>query len=96
MELNDLWLCCCVHYTHVGHYYSTIRVKGSQVIPVPLFNVLDGKRSEDYVARVEPSAIGGRKMAEFLLDLIESPPSGSQSVENRVNAPSTGLMTDRK
>lgn len=46
---------------------STIKVKGTQVIPVPLFHVLDGKNTEDYVQRVEPSAVGGRKMAEFLL-----------------------------
>ncbi|KAL3821671.1 hypothetical protein ACHAXA_006091 [Cyclostephanos tholiformis] len=51
---------------------STIRIPGSQVIPVPLFVTLDGTRSEDYVARVEPSAIGGRKMAEFLLDIVHS------------------------
>jgi hypothetical protein len=59
-----------------------------------LFNVLDGKRSGDYIARVEPSAIGGRKMAEFLLDLIESP-GGSSSTENHVNAPTSSLMADR-
>lgn len=52
---------------------SKIKIPGSEVIPVPLFNVLDGKRSEDYVARVEPSAIGGQKMAEFLLDYVEHP-----------------------
>jgi hypothetical protein len=51
---------------------STIRIPGSRVVPVPLFNVLDGKNSEDYVARVEPSAAGGKKMAEFFLDLIRS------------------------
>lgn len=72
-----------------------MRIEGSQVIPVPFFNVLDGKRTEDYVARVEPSAIGGRKMAEFLLDIIESP-STSMSPENRMNAPTTRLMSDRK
>ena len=76
-------------------YHSTIRINGSEVIPVPLFNVLDGKRSEDYVARVEPSAIGGRKMAEFLLDLIESP-AVTQTTENRVNAPTSSLMHERK
>jgi hypothetical protein len=48
-----------------------IRIQGSQVIPVPLFQVMDGKASDDYVARVEPSTAGGRKMAEFLLALIE-------------------------
>lgn len=74
---------------------STIRIKGSEVIPTPLFNVLDGKRSEDYIARVEPSALGGRKMAEFLLDLIEMP-SDSLLSENRMNAPTAGLIAERK
>jgi hypothetical protein len=74
---------------------SKIRIKGSQVIPVPLFNVLDGKRSEDYIARVEPSAVGGRKMAEFLLDMIETP-SDSLPSENHVNAPTTGLIAERR
>jgi hypothetical protein len=40
------------------------------VVPVPLFHALDGKDPADYVARVEPSARGGRKMAEFLLHSI--------------------------
>mmetsp|Transcript_10908 Transcript_10908/g.19777 ORF Transcript_10908/g.19777 Transcript_10908/m.19777 type:complete len:345 (+) Transcript_10908:266-1300(+) len=74
---------------------STIRIKGSEVIPVPLFNALDGKNSNDYIARVEPSAAGGRKMAEFLLDIIDSS-SGTLAAENRVNAPTTGLMSERK
>ena len=38
---------------------------------MPLFNVLDGKTTDDYVARVEPSSQGGRKMAEFILDMID-------------------------
>lgn len=50
---------------------SKISIPGSEVIPVPLFNVLDGKDSRDYIARVEPSPQGGRKMAEYLLDMIE-------------------------
>ncbi|OEU15674.1 hypothetical protein FRACYDRAFT_261794 [Fragilariopsis cylindrus CCMP1102] len=50
---------------------SKININGTEVIPVPLFNVLDGKIAEDYVARVEPSSQGGRKMAEFILDIIE-------------------------
>ena len=50
---------------------SRIRIPGTEVVPVPLFNVLDGKRSEQYVARVEPSAVGGRIMAEYILDLID-------------------------
>lgn len=49
---------------------STIRIPGSEVIPVPLFHPLNGKVTEDYIARVEPSASGGRKMAEYILDVI--------------------------
>ena len=51
---------------------SNIKIDGSTVIPVPLFHVLDGKTPSDFVARVEPSAEGGRKMAEYFLDIIET------------------------
>jgi len=50
---------------------SKIQIPGCEVIPIPLFHVLNGKDSEDYVARVEPSQVGGRKMAEYLLDVLE-------------------------
>lgn len=50
-----------------------IQIPGSEVKPIPLFHVLDGKRTEDFVARVEPSAIGGLRIAEFLLDSIREP-----------------------
>jgi hypothetical protein len=51
---------------------SKIQIQGNTtVIPVPLFDVLDGKTSDDYVSRVEPSSQGGKKMAEYLLDIIE-------------------------
>jgi len=40
---------------------------GTVVETFPLFTVLDGKNTEDYVQRVEPSVQGGRKMAEALL-----------------------------
>ena len=36
----------------------------------PLFAVLDGKDSSDYLQRVEPSVSGGRKIARALLDEI--------------------------
>jgi len=52
---------------------SRIRIEGTQVIPVPLYNVLDGRNSVDYVARVEPSSSGGKKMAEYFLDIIQNP-----------------------
>lgn len=36
----------------------------------PMFDILDGKDTNDYVQRVEPSTIGGQKIARGLLDLI--------------------------
>jgi hypothetical protein len=69
---------------------SNISIAGNTtVIPVPLFDVLDGKRSDDFVARVEPSAVGGRKMAEFILDHVQRPIGVSAA------APSTSYMEDR-
>ena len=51
---------------------SKIQIPGAQVIPVPLFHVLDGRNPDDYVARVEPSPIGGEKMAVYILDMLEN------------------------
>lgn len=45
-----------------------IKVDGFDIVPIPLFEVLDGKCSQDYVQRVEPSVQGGHKMAKFILD----------------------------
>ena len=36
----------------------------------PLYEVLDGKTSADYVQRVEPSVQGGKKMADALLSAL--------------------------
>ena len=47
-----------------------IRIPGVEVVPVPLFEVLDGRESRDYVQRVEPSPRGGKKMAVALMDAI--------------------------
>jgi hypothetical protein len=49
---------------------SQIRVEGTRVIPVPLFDVLDGRCSDDYLQRVEPSPAGGKKMANLFYDLL--------------------------
>ncbi|KAF2771849.1 hypothetical protein EJ03DRAFT_288720 [Teratosphaeria nubilosa] len=43
-----------------------IRIDGPEVVPCALYEAIDGKVEEDYVARVEPSVGGGRKMAELL------------------------------
>ena len=48
------------------HATSKIRIPGTQVVPFPLFKVLDGRTTEDYLQRVEPSPAGGKKMAEAL------------------------------
>jgi hypothetical protein len=49
---------------------QTIKIPGSEVIAVPLFEVLDGKNTADYCQRVEPSAVGGEKMGAFLMEKI--------------------------
>ncbi|KAJ4301466.1 hypothetical protein N0V90_003558 [Kalmusia sp. IMI 367209] len=49
---------------------ANVRVEGTEVVPCKLYEVLDGTRKEDYVARVEPSSQGGRKMAEKFKDLV--------------------------
>ncbi|KAL7568757.1 hypothetical protein ACA910_021749 [Epithemia clementina (nom. ined.)] len=71
---------------------STIQIKGTHVVPVPLYRVLDGKQSSDYIARVEPSPSGGKKMAEFILDMIDRPPSTS-SPPTMSNSPAAPLTT---
>eukprot|EP00525_Craspedostauros_australis_P011903 CAMPEP_0198121914 /NCGR_PEP_ID=MMETSP1442-20131203/33415_1 /TAXON_ID= /ORGANISM="Craspedostauros australis, Strain CCMP3328" /LENGTH=401 /DNA_ID=CAMNT_0043780815 /DNA_START=206 /DNA_END=1411 /DNA_ORIENTATION=- len=84
---------------------STIQVPGTVVTPVPLFMVLDGKTPGDYVARVEPSPQGGRKMAEYLLQHIatqlkyDSQQQGiahaASPLSGGAGAPSKSYMTDR-
>jgi hypothetical protein len=41
-----------------------IVIPGCNVIPFAMYKVLDGKNSGDYVERVEPSYIGGQKLAK--------------------------------
>lgn len=43
-----------------------IRVPGTEVLAFPLFGVLDGKTTADYLQRVEPSVEGGQKMGAAL------------------------------
>ena len=55
--------------------YGAIKAKGFQVDgttvkPFPMFEVLDGKNTEDYCQRVEPSVQGGEKMARAFLDQL--------------------------
>jgi len=53
------------------HATQKIKIKGTTVIPTAWFDVLDCKPgTRDYVARVEPSEVGGRKMAQHILDCL--------------------------
>lgn len=45
-------------------------VDGIKVLPCPFFEILDGKNSADYCARVEPSPVGGQKMARGLVQAV--------------------------
>jgi hypothetical protein len=47
-----------------------IRIPGVEIIPFPLYEVLDGTDARDYVSRVEPSTVGGEKMAKSLVKVI--------------------------
>merc|ERR1711879_823795 len=49
---------------------SRIDIPGTEVVAFPLFEVLDGKTSSDYIERVEPSPTGGAKIAAALMDTI--------------------------
>lgn len=52
------------------HGTKRIHLPGTTVLPFPLFEVLDGTDTNDYVQRVEPSVQGGSKMSTALLDAI--------------------------
>lgn len=42
----------------------------SNIIPLPLYNILNGKITEDYIERVEPSHHGGKKIAQYIYNII--------------------------
>ena len=50
---------------------KSVRVEGVKLVHVPLFEALDGKDTKDYVERVEPSELGGMKIAKLLRDAID-------------------------
>ena len=59
------------------HGTRRIRIPGTEVVPVPLFEVLDSTDSRDYLQRVEPSVEGGRKMGRYFADIISGTVQGS-------------------
>mmetsp|Transcript_4694 Transcript_4694/g.14647 ORF Transcript_4694/g.14647 Transcript_4694/m.14647 type:complete len:342 (+) Transcript_4694:56-1081(+) len=60
------------HAIRLVYEFGTKRVRlpGTTVLPFPLFAVLDGSDARDYVERVEPSVVGGAKIANALADVI--------------------------
>jgi hypothetical protein len=76
---------------------AKIHIPGSQVIPLALFNALNGKISDDFIERVEPSVSGGRKIAEYILDHLDESmaTTGALPFINTVSAPSTTLVQGR-
>ena len=53
------------------HATCNITIEGVEdTIALPLFETLDGKRSEEYVQRVEPSSLGGEKLASAIINCM--------------------------
>lgn len=52
------------------HATSKIKIQGSQVIPFPMYEILDGRFTDDYVQRVEPSSQGGLKLAQGFVNCL--------------------------
>ena len=50
---------------------SRIKLRGTTIVPIRLCEALDGKDTQDYCERVEPSIIGGRKMARLILEKLK-------------------------
>jgi hypothetical protein len=51
---------------------ARIHVHGTTIVPVPLFEVMDGKVAADYCERVEPSPQGSVKNARLVLDRVQA------------------------
>ena len=50
---------------------SGLRIPGIRVVPIPLYESLDPADPGDYVARVEPSVLGGKKLARGILARLQ-------------------------
>eukprot|EP00929_Paragymnodinium_shiwhaense_P068865 TRINITY_DN34719_c0_g1_i1.p1 TRINITY_DN34719_c0_g1~~TRINITY_DN34719_c0_g1_i1.p1 ORF type:complete len:339 (-),score=50.62 TRINITY_DN34719_c0_g1_i1:137-1153(-) len=49
---------------------SQIHIPGTEVVPLPLYEALNGKDTADYKHRVEPSVAGGKKMAAAIASKV--------------------------
>lgn len=58
-------------YRYVGQELIA-RFPELRIIPFALYDVLDGKRTSDYIARVEPSQRGGRRMGRAFVDRLQA------------------------
>ena len=52
-----------------------IHLDGVPVLALPLFDVLDGSDTRDYVERVEPSPTGGAKLAAAIVEAVLNTPA---------------------
>ena len=73
------------------HATCRIAVEGVRVQPLPLYAVLDASPSGsgDYVARVEPSAAGGAKIARAVLDAVFAAEAGAATAAAEPRASSS-------
>lgn len=51
---------------------AKLEIEGTKVIPCALYEAMNGKSEDHYVARVEPSVEGGRRLAELLVSHLNS------------------------
>jgi len=82
-------IAACFH-----HSVSKITVDGTEVVPVPLFEVLNGQNASDYVDRVEPSSEGGKKMAEAFMQALDSNPISSKVGEAAIAKKPKASLSD--
>ena len=52
------------------HATSQITIPGVEIIPVPMFEILDHTNSIEYDNRVEPSSVGGNKISAKIMEVI--------------------------
>lgn len=57
---------------HQIFIHATSKIRIDNIVPFPMYSVLDGKNSDDYVQRVEPSSKGGHKLAQAFAEKIHS------------------------
>ncbi|CAD7922892.1 unnamed protein product [Amoebophrya sp. A120] len=54
------------------HGTKNVKIPGVTVVPLPLFDTLDGSDTRDYVARVEPSVVGGKKLGFAIWNAVKT------------------------